>query len=158
MNESIVTTYPSHSAAEAAINALRRSGFDMTKLSIVGRDDYTDETGSRTAGDRMKLWRETEAFWGGLWGLLLGSAFFWAPGLGPLQVAGPLVTLIVAALEGAFAVGGVSAIGAALRSIGIPQESLIEYDTALMTGNFVMVAHGPEITHAKAILTHHLPG
>ena len=38
-------------------------------------------------------------FWGGIWALLLGSAFFWVPGLGPLLVAGPLVAWIVGALE-----------------------------------------------------------
>jgi hypothetical protein len=29
----------------------------------------------------MKKWGGTGAFWGGLWGLLLGSAFFFIPGV-----------------------------------------------------------------------------
>ncbi|MFH1602675.1 MAG: hypothetical protein ABIH03_02075 [Pseudomonadota bacterium] len=41
-NNSIVATYPSHTAAEAAIKELQQSGFDMKKLSIVGRDYHTD--------------------------------------------------------------------------------------------------------------------
>ena len=40
---SIVAVYPSHTAAEAAIKELQQSGFDMKKLSIVGRDYHTDE-------------------------------------------------------------------------------------------------------------------
>jgi hypothetical protein len=91
-NNSIVAIYPSHTVAEAAIKELQQSGFDMKKLSIVGRDYHTDEhvVGYYNTGDRMKVWGKTGAFWGGLWGFLFGSAFFWIPGLGPLLVAGPL--------------------------------------------------------------------
>jgi len=42
-NDSIVAIYPSHTAAEAAVKELQQSGFDMKKLSIVGRDYHTDE-------------------------------------------------------------------------------------------------------------------
>ena len=42
-NNSIVAFYPSHTAAEAAVKELQNSGFDMKKLSIVGRDYHTDE-------------------------------------------------------------------------------------------------------------------
>jgi 3-deoxy-D-manno-octulosonic-acid transferase len=42
-NNSIVAIYPSHTAAEAAIKELQQSGFDMKKLSIVGRGYHTDE-------------------------------------------------------------------------------------------------------------------
>ena len=64
----------------------------MQKLSIVGKDYQTEEevVGYYTTGDRMKAWGKTGAFWGGLWGLLFGSAFFLIPGIGPLLAAGPL--------------------------------------------------------------------
>jgi uncharacterized membrane protein len=145
-NNSIVAVYTSHTIAEAAIRELQQSGFDMQKLSIVGRDYHTDEhvVGYYNVGDRMKVWGKTGAFWGGLWGLLFGSAFFWIPGLGPLLVAGPLVSWIVGALEGALVVGGLSAIGAALYSLGIPRDSILLYETALKTGKFVLIAHATE--------------
>jgi len=155
---SVVAVYPSHLAAEAAIKQLQQSGFDMKKLSIVGRDYHTDEhvVGYYNAGDRMKAWGKTGAFWGGLWGFLLGSAFFWIPGLGPLLVAGPLVSWIVGALEGAVVVGGLSAIGAGLYSLGIPKDSIFQYETALKTGKFVLIAHGSfnDTILAKGILDH----
>jgi hypothetical protein len=68
----------------------------------------------------MKYWGKLGAFWGGVWGLLFGSAMFLIPGVGPLLVAGPLVGWIVGALEGAVVVGGLSAMGAGLYSLGIP--------------------------------------
>ena len=155
-NNSIVAIYPSHTATEAAIKELQQSGFDMKKLSIVGRDYHTDEhvVGYYNAGDRMKVWSKTGAFWGGLWGFLFGSAFFWIPGLGPLLVAGPLVSWIIGALEGAVVVGGLSAIGAGLYSLGIPKDSILRDETSLKTGKFVLIAHGTmeETTHAKETL------
>jgi hypothetical protein len=107
----------------------------------------------------MKAWGKTGAFWGGLWGLLFGSAFFWIPGLGPLLVAGPLVSWIVGALEGAIVVGGLSAIGAGLYSLGIPKDSILQYETALNAGKFVLIAHGSmdDTTQAKEILNRTKP-
>ena len=155
-NNAVVAIYGSHPEAEAAVKELQQSGFDMKKLSIVGRDYHTDEhvVGYYNAGDRMKYLGSQGAFWGGFWGLLFGSAFFWIPGLGPLLVAGPLVAWIVAALEGAVVVGGVSAIGAGLFSLGIPKNSILRYETALKTGKYVVIAHGTaeEALHAREII------
>jgi uncharacterized membrane protein len=156
-NNSIVAIYPTHTAAEAAVKELQQSGFDMKKLSIVGRDYHTDEhvVGYYNAGDRMKYWGKMGAFWGGLWGWMFGAAFFFIPGIGPMLVAGPLVGWIVGALEGAAVVGGLSAIGAGLYSIGIPKDSILRCETALKTDKFVLVARGTpdETAHAKEILT-----
>lgn len=118
--------------------------FYMKKLSIIGRDYHTDEqvVGYYNTADRMKAWRETGAFWAGLWGFLFGSAFFWIPGLGQVLVAGPLVSWIVGALEGAIVVGGLSAVGVGLYSLGIPKDSILRYETALKAGKFVLIAHG----------------
>ena len=156
-HNSVVAIYPSHDEAEAAVKELQLSGFDMTKLSIVGRDRHTDErvVGYYNAGDRVKYWGTTGAFWGGIWGSLFGSAFLLIPGIGPLVVAGPLVAWIVGALESAVVVGGISAIGGGLMSLGIPKDSILKYETAIKTDKFVVVAHGSadEIGHAKDILS-----
>jgi uncharacterized membrane protein len=160
-DNSIVAIYPSHIAAEEAIKELQQSGFDMKKLSIVGRDYHTDEhvVGYYNVGDRMKMWGKTGAFWGGIWGFLFGSAFFWMPGLGPLLVAGPLVSWIISALEGAIVVGGLSAMGAGLYSLGIPKDSILQYEKAIKTGKFVLIVHGSadDAIHAKEILNHTEP-
>jgi hypothetical protein len=153
---SIVAVYNTHGQAEAAIKELQEAGVDMKSLSIAAKDTHTDEhvVGYYNAGDRMKYWGKLGAFWGGFWGLLFGSAMFAIPGIGPILVAGPLVAWIIAGLEGAVVVGGVSAIGAALVSIGIPKDSVLEYDTALKTDKFLLIVHGsPEqVDHAKAII------
>ena len=128
----------------------------MKKLSIVGRDQHTDKhvIGYYNAGERMKYWGKMGAFWGGLWGMLFGSAFFLIPGVGPLLVAGPLVAWIIGALEGAVVVGGLTAVGAGLFNLGIPKNSILTYETALKTDKFVLIAHGSmdNTTRAKEIL------
>ena len=102
----------------------------------------------------MQYWGKIGAYWGGFWGLLFGSAMFAIPGLGPILVAGPLVAWIVAGLEGAAVVGGVSALGAGLASIGIPKDSVIEYETALKTDKFLLIVHGTsdEIEKARTVI------
>jgi len=141
---SVVAVYDSHDQAERAVKALQQAGVDMKSLSIAGRGTHTDEqvVGYYNAGDRMKYWGTVGAFWGGFWGLLFGSALFTIPGIGPVLVAGPLVSWIVAGLEGAVVVGGVSAVGAGLVSIGIPKDSVIKYEAALKTDKFLLIVHG----------------
>ena len=154
--ESVVAVYNTHSQAEEAVKELQRAGIDMHALSIVAKDYHTDEqvVGYYNVGDRMKRWGKTGAFWGGFWGLLFGSAFFAIPGLGPLLVAGPLVAWIVGALEGAVVVGGLSALGAALYGIGVPKDSVLQYETALKADSFLVMAHGSaeEMARAKTVL------
>ncbi|MGA8619807.1 MAG: general stress protein [Candidatus Sulfotelmatobacter sp.] len=151
-HNSVVAVYRTHTEADQAVKELQRGGVDMRKLSIMGKGYHTDEqvVGYYNTGDRMKYWGKIGAFWGGFWGLLFGSAFFLIPGLGPILAAGPVVTWIVAGLEGAVAVGGLSALGAGLYSIGIPKDSIVKYETALRSDQFVLIAHGTAAEVAKA--------
>jgi uncharacterized membrane protein len=152
----VVAVYATHVEAEAAVKELQRSGMDMRALSIVGKDSHTDEhvVGYYNTGDRMKYWGKAGAFWGGFWGLLFGSAFFAIPGLGPVLVAGPLVAWIVSGLEGAAVVGGLSAIGAGLYGMGIPKDSVVQYETALKTDKFLLLVHGTaaEVEKARSVI------
>ena len=47
-------------------------------------------------------------------------------------------------------VGGLSALGAGLYSIGIPKDSVVEYEAAVKAGKYVVVAHGTAAEAAKA--------
>lgn len=153
---SVIAVYNTHDQAESAIKELQHAGFNMQTLSIAAKDTHTEEqvVGYYTAGDRMKRWGGLGAFWGGFWGLLFGAGLFSIPGIGSILVAGPLVAWIVAALEEAVVVGGVSAIGAGLLSIGIPKDSVLKYDFALKTDKYLLIAHGlPEdVFNAKRLL------
>lgn len=140
----VVAMFETHQEAERAIRRLQHSGFDMSKLSIIGRDCHTEEhvVGYYNAGDRMKCWGQFGAFWGAVWGILFGAAFFVLPGIGPVLMAGPFVALIVTAIEGAAVGGGISALGGALASIGVPNDRIVQYESELKIGKFMLVVHG----------------
>ena len=153
---SVVAVYLTHTEADKAVKELQRGGVDLHKLSIVGKGYHTDEqvVGYYNTGDRMKYWGKVGAFWGGFWGFLFGSALFIVPGLGPILAAGPVVAWIVAGLEGAVEVGALGALGAGLYSIGIPKDSIVRYETALKTDQFLLIVHGTaaEVAQARDII------
>jgi len=148
--------FNTHGEAEEAIKLLGKSGFDVQKLSLVGKGYHSEEhpIGFYTAGDRIKSWGGTGAFWGGIWGLLFAPAVFFLPGLGLVAMAGPFVAALVSALEGAVVVGGMSALGAALTQVGVPKDEVIKYETALKVDKYVLMIHGDteEVSKARTTL------
>ncbi|GLQ56188.1 general stress protein [Devosia nitrariae] len=152
----VIAIFETHQRAEDAVKDLEQSGFDMKKLSIVGKGYHSEEQpiGFYSTGDRVKVWGGTGALWGGAWGLLVGVAFFWVPGIGPLAIAGPLVPALIGALEGAVVVGGLSALGAALYSLGVPRHSIVRYETDLKADKYLIIAHGDaaEVERARSIM------
>jgi uncharacterized membrane protein len=151
-----IAVYETHAQAEAVVKELRRTGFDMRDISVVSKDDQTDEStvGYYNAGDRMKRWGASGVSRDAFWGLLVGSGMFLIPGIGPVLVAGPLVAWIVSAPEGAVAFGGMSAVGAGLHSIGIPKDSIVQYEAALKSDRFLLVAHGSteDVEKARTVM------
>ena len=143
-NDSSIYIFNTHALASAAVQSLAGAGFDVKKLSLVGRGYHTEEhpLGFYTTGDRIRTWGGTGAFWGGIWGLLLAPAVFFLPGLGLIAMAGPVVAALVGALEGAVVVGGLSALGAALTGIGVSGEQAIKYETALKVDKYLLMVHG----------------
>jgi hypothetical protein len=150
--DSAFFVFDTHAAAEDAIRTLGQSGFDMKKLSLVGKGYHSEERpmGFYTVGDRIKAWGGSGAFWGGIWGMLLAPAVFVLPGLGVVGMAGPLVATLVGALEGAVVVGGLSALGAALTQVGVPGDQVIKYEAALKVDKYLLVVHGSAEDQEKA--------
>lgn len=156
ITESVVAVFADHLVAETAVKKLTDAGFEMNHLSIVGKGYHTDEkvVGFYNAGDRIKFWGTRGAFWGGFWGLFLGGLFMTIPIVGHVVVLGYLATVAIAGIENAIVVGGLSALGAALYSIGIPKNTVLQYETALKADGFLVMAHGTpeEVARAKKIL------
>src|SRR5665213_272217 len=153
----VIAVFAHHEAAESAVKRLSAADFEMKNLSVVGKGYHTEEkvVGFYTAGDRIKFWGERGAFWGGLWGLFFGGLFLTIPVIGPVVVLGCLGMMVVSAVESAIIVGGTSALSAALYSIGVPNDSVIQYETAVKADSFLVMAHGTadEMARAKAVLS-----
>jgi hypothetical protein len=155
-SDTAIAVFMTHEEAELAVKQLFQSGFDMKNLSIIGKGFHTEEkvTGFYNIGDRMKFWGVNGAFWGGLWGLFFGGVILTLPVVGHVIVLGYLAATLVSAVEGAVLVGGISALGAALFSIGIPKDSIVQYEADIKADGFLVMAHlaKDEMARAKAIL------
>ncbi len=151
-DDSVIAVFADHEGAEAAIKQLTAAGFAMGDLSVVGKGYHTDEhvVGFYNTGDRVKFWGLRGAFWGGLWGLFFGGLFMTVPVVGPVVVLGYLAATVLSAAESAVLVGGLSAIGAAIYGLGIPKDSVIQYEAAVKADGFLVMARGDAATAARA--------
>ena len=155
-NNAAVAIYSSHEVAEKAVKKLTDASIPMKEISIIGRGYHTDEkvVGFYNMGDRMKIWGKNGAFWGGMWGLLAGGLFLTSPVIGPIVVVGGFAAMVLVGLEGAVIVGSVSALAAALASLGIPENTVLQYEEAIKADGFVVLVQGTaeEAERARSIL------
>lgn len=154
--ETAIAIFSDHDAAEKAVKTLTAAGFDMKNLSVVGKGYHSEEkvVGFYNVGDRIKFWGSRGAFWGGFWGLFFGGLFIATPVAGPVFVVGFLAAVAVSAIENAIVVGTLGALGAALYSIGVPKDSVLQYETDIKADGFLVMARGSEseVQRAKTIL------
>jgi len=147
MNDSAslaIAVFDTHEAASDAVVRLQHGGFDMTKVSIVGRGYQTDEhvLGFFNAGDRAKFFGKYGALWGSLAGVLFSAAFMVVPVVGGVVVLGPLASAVVGAIEGAVVGGGLSALAGALSALGVPKDTVLRYETDVRADKYLLVVHG----------------
>lgn len=142
-SELAVAIYDTHAKADEAVKTLQKAGFDMKTISIMGKGYHTEEhvTGYFNLGDRVKFFGKLGAFWGGLAGVLTGSALMFVPVVGHLIVLGPIAATIVSGIEGAIVGGGASALVGALSALGIPKDSVVRYETALKADKFLVLVN-----------------
>jgi hypothetical protein len=154
--QSVVAVYGTMGKAEAAVEALDVGGFPIKQVSIVAQNLESEKRvhGYVTAADTSKAGAQAGAWLGGIFGLLVGAAFVWVPGVGPLVVAGPLAAALLGGVEGA--VGG-AALGGLLGGIagwGISKEHILKYEEVVKGGKYLVVAHGnaDEVATAQQLL------
>ena len=156
-----IAVFPNHEGAEKAVKALSAAGFNMKNLAVVGKGYHSEEkvTGFYNVGDRVKFWGTRGVFWGGLWGLFFGGLFIATPLTGPVLVLGFLATMVISGVETAVVAGAAGALGAALYSIGIPKDSVLQYDSDIKADDFLVMARGPsaEVERARALLSQASP-
>jgi len=151
-----IAVFPDHDSAETAVKKLTAAGFAMRNLSVVGKGYHSEEKviGFYNVGDRIKFWGARGAFWGGFWGLFFGGLFITSPVTGPVVVLGFIGAMVISAIENAVVVGGIAALGAALYGIGVPKDSVLQYETDIKADGFLVMARGSneDVARAKAIL------
>ena len=148
----VVGIFDSQDEANEVIDRLIDAGIQPDHISIVAKDfEARDRViGYVTSGEVAREMAGTGAWVGGLFGLLTGAAFLWAPAVGPLVVLGPLVSGALGALQGG-AVGGL--LGAILGK-QLENERVLKYERDLQAGKFLVVVHGtaPELETVRNVM------
>lgn len=160
-HDTVIAVFKNHHEVDEAVRKLLKMGFNTKHFSIVGKGYHSEETavGFYNTADRVKIWGKYGAFWGAFWGILFGGLFMVIPAFGSIVVLGPLASMVLSAVEGAVVTGGLSALGAALFSIGIPKDSAIRYEEVIKTDGFLLIGYGPkdEIDQARVIINESRP-
>ena len=149
--------YPDQMSVGEAVDALKRSGFRNTDISVlfpenVGNKDLAHEKHTK-APEGAVAGASTGAIIGGALGWLAGIGLLAVPGLGPFIAAGP----IVAALSGIGAGGAVGGFAGALIGVGIPEYEAKRYEGRIRSGGILLSVHCDNsdwTKRAKEILEH----
>lgn len=138
----VIGLFSSHHDAEKAVKSLQKTGFDMKKISVVSKDFHREEAVPYyNAEEHIATWGKFGLFWGWIWGILFGSAFFTVPGIGAVMAGGPLVRRLISGVETTFIGNGLTALGSALVSLGVTRDSALHYETAIRANKFMLVVH-----------------
>ena len=149
---SVVAVYAHIDQAEDAVRKLGEGGFPIQHVSIIAQNLGTEKKvhGFVTSCDVAKSAARTGAWVGGIFGLLVGAAFLWVPGVGPLIVAGSLASAVLGGVEGAVAGAALTGVFGWLASLGISKQHILKYEEYVKAGKYLLIAHGTPEDAKKA--------
>lgn len=151
-----ISIYVNPDQIEDAVMELDGSGFDMKRISIIGKvyGDQPKLTALYEEGDTLKCRGKHSDLWNRLCALIRDWVLFNCPGSGALLAIGPVSLWIVAVIDNSAIFSNLSVLGAMLYSMGLSKDSLQDYEEALRKGGYLLIVHGPsqEVTQAKRIL------
>lgn len=135
--KTLVTTFEDVGTAEAAVHRLHEAGFARDDLGWVARAPNGEEVAHGNAsavGAAALEGAGVGGALGGLAGLLLGFAALAVPGIGPVVVAGPIVSALAGIGVGAAAGGIIDA----LVHVGVPRAEAKRHADQLVAGGAIV--------------------
>ena len=152
----LVKAFDSYEDAAKCVSSLMDGGVLKKYISVIGKGEQEEqnEFEYKKNAENMIFWGEQGAFWGGLWGLLMGGILFWAPGVGPILATGQILTAIAGMAGGAVMFGAAGAMTAWLVDLGIEKSLAIKYGEMIQENKILVIVHGDEdaVKIAKKIL------
>jgi hypothetical protein len=139
----LVVICPSYQTAEKAVHAFQAAPLKFQKVSVIGKDYF--DVGSNpetTASSGKKSVPEEAGFWFRTWQMLSGDAFFKIDGIGPIIVSGPISETMREAGTNPKFFHACSPLRACMHAIGISTEKLHSCESALRSGQFLVVVYG----------------
>jgi hypothetical protein len=148
-----IGTYNSHDLALDAILKLKESGHPVSKLTVMGlmtTEQVDEEMHVSDVNPIKPLGLQIGLLAGTTLGILTGVGVFLVPGVGFLFGAGAIIGAI-----GGFDFGLIGGgLASVLASLGMNNDIAKKYHDALVTGKFLVIAHGnkDEVEKAKETL------
>ncbi len=150
----VVAVYDSTSRAEHAVRTLQRNAFPMKLVSIVAHALYSDRDihGCIMLDEPPSDSGAVTGNWtGGVFKLLAGAGFIWAPGFGELLVAGPAAAILFNLMENEGSGPAASGPLGALLAWAVPAGRIPYYQHKLRDGRLLVIARGDSAEAANAM-------
>lgn len=143
----IAGNLPSPSVVKTAIFKLKNIGFDINKLSVIGKNRPTNPI-------QQELWR-----WSGqspdwnradlgtsLFSLLAGAGMLFMQGVGLVVIAGPITSIVAAKMNRAIQDGQTTfgGIMGAFDALGISRREALQSSAQMKAGQLVMLVSGSD--------------
>lgn len=147
-----VANYQTQQQVEDAIKKLKKSGYDITKLSVIGTECHTEQSvlGYFNIYDKMEKWSTLVFFAVGLCGLLFGLLFIFNFAASFPYFKIPIIYACIAILLGATL---------PLIDMGFSKDKTIKYKTEVKARKFALFAQETNATieMIRTILQIHIP-
>ncbi|VAW56834.1 hypothetical protein MNBD_GAMMA07-2096 [hydrothermal vent metagenome] len=116
---------------------------NLAAVSVVGNtnDEEGQVVGVYTNAGSKYFQGAQSAFWQSLWEILDGELFFVTPEFDALSAAGAIVPLLVKEKDDIDILGRFSALAEVLFSMGIPENSVRQYEAEIKTGNILLIVN-----------------
>jgi hypothetical protein len=152
----ILAVFDMPDRAEAAVAALRSAGFDMQRLSIVGRDEHSGEhlLGCAAVGGRTRFWGRLGPTWDRLAQRVAGAAVTFVPFIGHVVMLGAVVNWLLDDQPKHGAVEGATSLWRLLARVGIPPHEGTALESALRECDIVVLVSGSssDLDQARDVL------
>ncbi|VAW97739.1 hypothetical protein MNBD_GAMMA21-2946 [hydrothermal vent metagenome] len=139
-----IVVYSETDVVEQAIDELQVTGYNFRQLSVMGggHDMKTCLPGLyRTEGNVCLLGPQAD-FWNTLCDHFNGIAYYWDHDFGSLMLAGQMIDLLTHEMPNVDIVDGFSLFGSTLFMLGVPRDSIKEYESAIKAEKTLLLFHG----------------
>jgi hypothetical protein len=148
----LVAVFESAERAEEAIGRLERAGFDLSRLSAIGKEEPSaaQAVGMAVAGAHARVWGPRGRLWASLAETPAAMALAWVPFIGYVVAVGPAASVLAGGQWQAKAAPPASALARMLTLAGMSPGQVLTYEAAVRGGEILLLMHGSAANAARA--------
>jgi len=139
-----VLLYSSYQDARLAVEKLQAHSFNMKTVSIIARRSAKQQQffGTPASDEQISFQNIPARLWKSLWELPGGALFFTLADFGALVAAGSIVALLMQEKKDMDINNGFTVLSTALFNMGIPRESISQYEDAVKAEKVLLTVNG----------------